>query len=121
MGIDPFFIASSLIGVISQRLVRKICPNCIKKYVATDEELSLLELDRPVELYSGNGCAECSGTGYKGKLGVFEVLNVDKSFRDMMKENFAKEKLRKFCVLRGMKTLKENAKQLVLEGKNHCF
>jgi len=103
MGIDPFFIASSLIGVISQRLVRKICPNCIKKYVATDEELSLLELDRPVELYSGNGCAECSGTGYKGKLGVFEVLNVDKSFRDMMKENFAKEKLRKFCVLRGMK------------------
>lgn len=121
MGIDPFFIASSLIGVISQRLVRKICPNCIKKYVATDEELSLLELDRPVELYSGNGCAECSGTGYKGKLGVFEVLNVDKSFRDMMKENFAKEKLRKFCVLRGMKTLKENAKQLVLEGKTTAF
>ncbi|WP_265443720.1 GspE/PulE family protein [Acetivibrio straminisolvens] len=117
MGIEPFFIASSLVGVISQRLVRRICPKCRKKRAATGEELSLLELDAPVKLYSGRGCEECSGTGYKGRLGVFEVMDVGKSLKELIKESRTKEELKKLAVLKGMKTLKENLKQLVLEGK----
>ncbi|HOM03071.1 MAG TPA: GspE/PulE family protein [Acetivibrio sp.] len=119
MGIEPFYIASSLVGVISQRLVRKICQCCIKKHSATDEELSLLEMKAPLELCSGSGCMECSGTGYKGRLGVFEIMNVDKNIRKIIMGLDAKENLKKSEVLnlRGMKTLKDNAKQLVLEGK----
>lgn len=116
MGIEPFFIASSLVGIISQRLVRRICSNCKKKHVATDEELSLLELDIPVELYSGSGCAECSGTGYKGRVGVFEIMDASKSFREIIKGSCTEAELKELSALKSMKTLKENAKILVLEG-----
>lgn len=117
MGIEPFSIAASLAGVISQRLVRKICPVCKKVHVATDEELSILELDIPVELYSGDGCEACGGTGYKGRLGVFEVMGVTKSLRELINDRCTEEELRKLAIAKGMKTLKENAKMLVLEGE----
>ena len=82
MGIEPFLVASSLVGVISQRLVRKICSNCKRSHDATQEELSLLHTDTPVMIFSGKGCAVCNGTGYKGRTGVFEIMTLTKKLKE---------------------------------------
>ncbi len=117
MGVEPFLVASSLVSVISQRLVRRVCYNCKQEHIATDDELVALELDMPVKVYSGKGCAVCNGTGYKGRIGVFEIMILTKKHKELINKGCTEEELRKLSVENGMKSLKENAKLLVLEGK----
>ena len=76
MGIEPYLIADSMIGIIAQRLIRKLCPECKKAYEATDEEKELLgqPQDRPLTLYKRVGCPRCAGTGFHGRTGVYEIM-----------------------------------------------
>lgn len=116
MGIEPFLVASSLIGVIAQRLVRKICPNCKRERVADNDIVSLLGLKEPVKIYYGSGCAMCNGTGYRGRIGVYEVMSIGKKHKELINRRCLEDELRECSIVNGMKTLKENAKILVLKG-----
>jgi type IV pilus assembly protein PilB len=83
MGVEPYMVANSLTGVVAQRLVKKICPNCKEAYTPSDIEISLL--GQPVEkLYRGRGCHQCNETGYRGRTAIHEILAIDKTIRGMV-------------------------------------
>jgi general secretion pathway protein E len=86
MGIEPFLLASSLIGVIAQRLVRRLCPQCRRPYAATAAEAALLGVDasRPPTLHAPVGCAHCHGSGYRGRSGIYDLVRVDEAMRALI-------------------------------------
>ena len=117
IGVEPYLIAGSLKGIISQRLVRRICPKCKKAYKPDASELSLLRIkdDEDFTFYKGEGCADCFYTGYRGRLAVFEILTINTEMRraiqknDMVALEIAIENSE-------FKPILENCKELVLEG-----
>jgi type II secretory ATPase GspE/PulE/Tfp pilus assembly ATPase PilB-like protein len=88
MGVEPFLISSSLVGVLAQRLVRRLCANCRVEWPITDamlERLALLGGGEPRgPFYRGSGCEECRGTGYRGRVGVFELLTITPDLRELI-------------------------------------
>ncbi len=86
MGVEPFLISSSLIGVIAQRLVRVLCPHCKEPYTPDQEVCEYLDVDpsNPPTIYHADGCKECNQTGYRGRLGIYEVIDVDDAFRHLI-------------------------------------
>lgn len=118
MGIEPFLVSASVIGVISQRLVRKICPRCKKSYTPNEQDLRFLELDEnsAVTLYKGDGCDFCNRTGYKGRTAIHEVMPVTAEIRKAINEKRNMDELRELAASQGMISLQDNAKKLVLNG-----
>ena len=120
MGIEPFLITSSLIGVLAQRLVRVICPKCKEAYVPPMDALKRLGVDAErradIHLFRGQGCDACRKTGYKGRIGVFELMVVSERLRAMVVAGAPTEQLRDAAIEEGMRTLKHDAVQKVLEG-----
>ncbi|MEL7649825.1 MAG: GspE/PulE family protein [Sedimentibacter sp.] len=116
MGIKPFLTAASLRGVVSQRLVRKICPNCRTEYETGKHEMELLKLKESTALYRGTGCAVCYYSGYSGRIGIYEVMKADKDIRDIIYRGGSADELARAAERNGMTTLKENCRQLVLSG-----
>lgn len=84
MGVEPYLVANSLTGVVAQRLVKKICPNCREAYVASEIEKELLGEPRLTTLYRGRGCHICNNTGYKGRTAIHEILAIDKTIRNLI-------------------------------------
>ena len=84
MGVEPYMVANSLTGVVAQRLVKKICPNCREAYVPSEIEKELLGEPRLTTLYRGRGCHICNNTGYKGRTAIHEILAIDKTIRTMI-------------------------------------
>lgn len=119
MGIQPYLVASSVMGVISQRLIKQICPNCAKEYTAGSRELELLGFgsSETVMLYSGRGCAMCNGMGYRGRIGVYEIMTLTSKHKELIARNCSETELRQVAIANGMRTLRENARKFVLEGK----
>ncbi len=117
MGVEPYMVSSAVVGVIAQRLVRRICSNCKTEYYASDEEMKLLGIskDRPL-LYKGRGCPMCNNTGYKGRQGVYEVITISRKHKEMINERCTEEQLRDYSAQNGMISLKENVAQKVLSG-----
>jgi type IV pilus assembly protein PilB len=118
MGIEPYMVASSVVGVISQRLVRKICETCRQSYTAEPEQLSILGVNQTeeIKLYRGKGCPVCSGTGYLGRIGIFEIMPVTRQHRELIISRCSEQELADLSVKFGMRTLKDNARDLVLKG-----
>lgn len=120
MGVEPYLISSALKGVISQRLLRKICPNCKESYEASDDEKDQLgiPLDQPLKLYRGVGCAHCFNTGFKGRTGVFEMLYLNRAVKNSVSRKEGREAIEKLVWhdKRNFVTIRENAIRLVLEG-----
>ena len=118
MGVESYLIADSMVGVIAQRLVRKLCPHCKKPHMATAEEKKLLRLppDKEKEIYEPGGCHFCNQTGYFGRIGVFEMMEVNDDMRKLISANASTEKLTEAARRTGMHTLRENAVQYVLDG-----
>jgi type IV pilus assembly protein PilB len=116
MGVEPFLIASSVIGVVAQRLVRKICPECRGEYEADDKELLSLGISGPQKLYKGAGCSFCNNTGYKGRVAIYEMLKLLKEHRSLIIGKASSDKIKEISVKNGMKTLKESGVDLVLKG-----
>ncbi|MHB8109881.1 MAG: ATPase, T2SS/T4P/T4SS family [Syntrophorhabdaceae bacterium] len=115
MGIEPFLVSASIIGVIAQRLVRKICSNCKETYQdATAAQFIGLPGETP--LYRGKGCDICGKTGYKGRVGVYEVLNVNEDIRHLIAEGANTLAIRDAALAAGMISLKEYCMILVKEG-----
>jgi general secretion pathway protein E len=118
MGIEPFLVSSSLIGVLAQRLIRVICPHCREPYIPTKQELSYLEMDRtPAELYHGKGCDRCLGKGYLGRAGIYELLEITPSIRTMIAEKKDAQAIREAAEKADLKTLRHSAVEKVLEGE----
>ena len=118
LGIPPYLISSTVVGVIAQRLVRKICPACRKKRLLTEAECDDLRLgrDRLYTVSHGEGCAECRGTGYRGRSGLFEVMDMTSEIRTQLSGAIDAVKLAEVARAEGMITLREVAIQKMLEG-----
>ena len=120
IGVEPYLIATALRAVISQRLVRRICPKCKKSYEATDEEVRRLGLSTGHKhiFYRGEGCADCFNTGYRGRIGVFEILEITPEIRPLISGQAGRPAIEEELASdrSNFKTLQDNAVQLVKEG-----
>ena len=119
IGVEPYLIASALRGVISQRLVRKVCPHCKKAYKPDAGELELLGLpeDADVQFYRGEGCEECYHTGYRGRRAVFEILTMSSELRRLVTEGAGYDTLLASARKTDFVTMRENCRELVLRGE----
>lgn len=117
IGVEPYLIAGSLKGIVSQRLVRRICPKCKTAYKPDASELSLLRMtdDEDFTFYKGQGCADCFYTGYRGRLAVFEILTINTEMRRAIQQNDMTA-LEIAIENSEFKPILENCKELVLEG-----
>jgi len=116
MGIEPYLVSSSLVGVVAQRLVKKICPRCKISYRPDHAEMMLLKLREPRELYKGEGCPACNFTGYQKRTAIHEILVVTKDIREIIDRRGTNDQLRQAASRFGTKTLRESCAQLVIDG-----
>jgi len=120
MGVENYLLASCLIGVLAQRLVRIICKRCKTEYPANPENLRALGLSlnggKPTTLYRGEGCESCGFTGYESRKGIFELMEPDDEIRKMVVSNESSNVIAQYARSRGMKTLKEDGLDKALEG-----
>lgn len=118
MGIEPYLIADATIGVIAQRLVRRLCPECKRAKKADQEELEMLMLspDDDVTIYEPCGCPKCDGTGFRGRIGVYEIMEVTQPLKSIISKNGSAEEIKKKALEEGMHTLRMSATGYVLQG-----
>ncbi len=119
MGVEPFLIASSLVAVLAQRLVRVLCKDCRESYPAGREELLEIGVkppDRPVQIYRPGSCASCNYTGYHGRVGIFELMLVDDDIRAMVSQNIDSKSIKRKAQQKGMHTLRADGARKVLQG-----
>ena len=111
-------ISASILGIISQRLVRRICPQCALQYEAGSIEHTLLEIPKEtiVLLKKGQGCPYCNKSGYKGRIAIFEIMPITGGHRQLIERRATADELRNYAIAQGMTTLKQAATRLVLEG-----
>ena len=119
LGVQPFMVSSTLLGAMAQRLVRKICPHCIEKFTMKGQELRGFGFAAPKDEYTlqrGKGCRQCRSTGYLGRSGVFEIFPMSDRLKKMVVANEPSSELIKVAKQEGMKTLREDAWDKVLQG-----
>jgi len=119
MGVEPFLIASSLVAVLAQRLVRVLCKDCRESYPAGREELleiGVKPTDRPVQIYRPGSCASCNYTGYHGRVGIFELMLVDDDIRAMVSQNIDSKSIKRKAQQKGMHSLRADGARKVLQG-----
>jgi len=116
MGIEGFLVSSSLIGVLAQRLVRVICPNCKEPFKPEQKFFDKIEIGEDVTTYHGAGCDECRSTGYIGRTGIFELMTVDGEIRQMILDKASSDVIRQRAVSKGMQILRDCGWQKVREG-----
>jgi general secretion pathway protein E len=118
MGVEPFLVASSLIGVLAQRLVRTICPDCKESYTPTAEELVEVGIDPgSVDvMYRGRGCKKCGDTGYRGRIGIYELMLVDDDIRNLVNQNVDAGTLKNLARQKGLIALREDGAEKAIAG-----
>ncbi len=116
MGIEPFLLGSSLTCSIAQRLVRTICPKCEETYDPEPTALKMLDLPAEATYKRGRGCDHCAKTGYRGRLGVYEVLEISSDIRRMIVSGRHSSEIKETAMLNGMRDLRADARQKVLQG-----
>lgn len=116
MGIDPYLIASSVVGIMAQRLVKRICTNCKTAYVIDEKTAGLTGIQEGTTIHKGEGCSKCNGTGTAGRIAVHEVMVVDRSIRTMINEGKSIDEIKDKAISEGMYTLKDACRELVLDG-----
>jgi general secretion pathway protein E len=121
MGVEPFLCASSLIGVLAQRLVRRICPECKRPHAPDAAEAKLLDMDaslaRSVQIYSPVGCPACMQTGYQGRTGIYELLELDDVLRGYIHDGAGENRIREYARVKGMQTLRQDGIRWVRAGE----
>jgi len=116
MGLEPYMVCSALVGVVSQRLVRRICTSCRISYEPDEYEISSLRLDPGQKLYKGEGCSECNESGYKGRIAIHEIVVMTNAMKSLIEKRASEEEMRQLAVTQGTQMLAESARALVLEG-----
>lgn len=122
MGVEPYLIGDSVVGIIAQRLVRKLCPKCRKAREATDQEKKLLMVpaSMPQTVYEPVGCEECGGIGYRGRTAIYEIMPVTAKLRNRIHDKVTADELQEIAVSEGMSTLRMAAAKKVKEGITSC-
>ena len=117
MGVEPFLLSSSLLGVLAQRLLRKLCPACRRGYAPDATERAAFNgKSAPALIYAATGCAECNWSGYRGRTGIYELLEVDDEVRRMIHDVAAEQQLRQYVAARGMTNLREDGMRWAAAG-----
>lgn len=119
MGVEPFLISSSLIAIVSQRLIRKLCPKCKEAYEPTENllaHLPIIEKKKKTTFYRPKGCEQCFNTGYKGRVGICEVLSLGPSIRDLILNRARESEIKAAARKEGMRTLREDGVIKVMQG-----
>ncbi|MFO1041648.1 MAG: type II secretion system ATPase GspE [Planctomycetaceae bacterium] len=120
MGIEPFLITATVEAVLAQRLVRKICTECRTEFEPSDELLMELQLPiaqaRQYKFYYGRGCQRCNNSGYKGRCGIYELLEIDDDIRDLVTSAASVEEIKNYARSQGMTTLREAGLKLIFDG-----
>ena len=120
IGVKPFLIASAVRSILAQRIVRKLCPVCKAPAELTDKEMRALHLDASrvtqASIFGPVGCQKCRGNGYRGRMGIFELFNIDDEVRGMINEGLTTSQLRRRARELGMRTLREDGIRKVLSG-----
>ncbi len=117
MGVAPYMVATSLIGVIAQRLVKVLCPKCKTPRYSTDEENELMGIDHPIQIYDACGCPECNNTGYRGRTAIHEIIHCSSNVRTIIAANGTKEEIEEVAKANGTKLLRDNVSELVQAGQ----
>lgn len=118
MGIESYLIADSVIGVIAQRLVRRLCPMCKKPKQATEEEKEFMGVDvsQEVTIYEPCGCTKCENTGFKGRIGVYEIMKMTPALKKIISRREGADVLKDKAIEEGMRTLRMSGSEYVLDG-----
>lgn len=118
MGIVDYLLADALVGIIAQRLVRRLCPECKRKRLATEEEMNMLAIKNktPKMIYEPVGCPKCDNMGYKGRIGVYEIMEVTQKVKQVIAKGGNAEAIKRAALQEGMFTLRMSATELVLKG-----
>lgn len=118
MGIEPYLLGDSLVGIIAQRLVRRLCPECKESYEADEEEKRVLKVpqDEPLRLYKACGCEACGNTGYYGRIGVYEIMPISRKIKNLIASGANADEITAQAVTEGMNTLRMSASNYVKQG-----
>lgn len=116
MGVEPFLISSSVIGIAAQRLVRLICEKCKEKHTPPNDVLKTMGYQEKVEFYRGKGCGFCKGSGFMGRTGIFELLTINEDIRKMIEAKTSADTLKKKAVELGMRSLREDGLMKAQKG-----
>ena len=120
LGLEPFLVTATVEGIIAQRLVRRICINCKTKFEPTEDMLMELGLTLDdvggKEFHFGRGCDQCNNTGYRGRIGIFEIITFNDEVRDLIMNRASTAVLRNAARKNGMRLLRENGLECIYEG-----
>lgn len=118
MGIESYLLADAIVGIMAQRLVRRLCPQCRKKVLASSEQKEMLLVDDKEELYIYEpcGCVQCDNTGYKGRIGVYEIMEISPALKPIISRKGSAEEIKQVALREGMHTLRMSATRYVIEG-----
>jgi type IV pilus assembly protein PilB len=116
MGIEPYLLSSSMVGIVAQRLVRRICPKCKTSYRPDHNEMMLLKLREPTPLYRGAGCQACNFTGYSKRIAIHEIVKINKDMRELINRRATLDQMRAAASRYGTTTLRDNCVRLVMDG-----
>ncbi len=116
MGLEPYMVSTALVGVVSQRLVRRVCTNCREAIDPDEYDIQTLRLDPGQKIYHGKGCSECNEKGYKGRIAIHEIVVMTKKMKALLEKRASEEDMRQLAVTEGTQMLQESARALVLEG-----
>ncbi|WP_443666433.1 GspE/PulE family protein [Eshraghiella crossota] len=118
MGIEPYLLGDSLVGIIAQRLVRRLCPECKESYEADEEEKRILKVpqNEPLKLYKACGCEACGNTGYYGRIGVYEIMPISRKIKNLIASGANADEITAQAVTEGMNTLRMSASNYVKQG-----
>jgi len=117
MGVAPYMVATSLIGVVAQRLVKVLCPRCRRPRMSNDEDNQLMHIPASVQIYDAVGCPECNNTGYKGRTAIHEIIHCSSGISTLIAEGAGKEQLENAAKKNGTKLLRDNVSELVQAGR----
>lgn len=116
MEIENYLVSASMVGIISQRLIKKICRGCKINYTPNKYEQLSLNVTDEIQVYRGDGCPTCNMTGYHGRQAIYEILSITDEIRILIDERASVTRLKEFAINNGMLTLRENCRKLVLSG-----
>lgn len=118
MGVEGYLLADSLVGIIAQRLVRRLCPYCKKPHLITDTERRIMGIRADVnpEIYEPVGCERCDNTGYSGRIGIYEIMKITPPLKELISKNASVSELKQMGMREGMHTLRQSATMLVIKG-----
>ena len=116
MGIAPYMVSTSLIGVIAQRLVKVLCPSCKRARMADPDELALMKVNVPVQVYDAVGCRDCNNTGYKGRTAIHEIIHCTSGISTLIAKGAGKEEIENAARQHGTRLLRDNISELVQQG-----